>query len=607
MPQGTREFESHLLRRLEKIMDQIEEVRRKNDIVQLIGEHVALKKSGRNFKALCPFHEEKTPSFMVSPERQMFKCFGCGVGGDVFKFVMERERLDFGEALRLLAERAGVRLKEFRPSPEQKTKERLLEINHLAGEYYHYLLTEHRVGKPALEYLLKRGITKASIKTFKLGFAADEWEGLGHFLIKKKNYQAEELELAGLAIKGQKGYYDRFRGRIMFPLFDHRGRAVGFSGRVMTAEAKEAKYVNSPETLLYHKSEMLFGLEVTKEPIKKANRAVVVEGEFDLISSYQAGVKNVVAIKGSALTGEQIDLLKRFCEHLALALDMDSAGDAASRRGIELAEAKGLNLRVIKVGYGKDPDECAQHSAKVWRESVAAAVPVYDFYLDSAKKRFGTDTPEGKRKISDELAPILARVSNEVIKDHYVKKLADILGVSEEAVRLEIDKQARPALAKNAGAAPAETNRPRRERLEEYLLALIFASGKAMPEVIKTIDNHWFSRGAIKEIIGQLKAWYGKNKTWEINRFVVDLPEELVPAIDAAYLTDLKTVGTDPEVLKKEIQKTLEELKKMTARGKLDGLTAAIREAEAVKDRGKVKTLKQELVETIRLLSYNHD
>ena len=453
-------------------MDQIEEIKNKTDIVQLISEAVTLKKAGRNFKGLCPFHEEKSPSFMVSPERQMFKCFGCQIGGDVFKFVMERERLDFGEALRLLAGRAGVELKDYRLGPEQQIKEKLLEINHLAAEYYHYLLTEHKIGQAALAYLLKRGVAKASIKTFKLGFAASEWGGLHRYLTKKKGYRDDDLERAGLVVGGQRGFYDRFRGRVMFPLFDHRNRVVGFSGRVLDPEAKEAKYVNSPETLIYHKSEILYGLETTKEAIKKANKAVVVEGEFDLISSYQVGVANVVAIKGSALTGEQTDLLKRFCDHLALSLDMDKAGDAAAHRGIELAEAKGLNVRVIRLSFGKDPDECARHSARDWKDAVKAAVPIYDFYIDSAKQRFGIDTPEGKRQISDELAPLLSRISNQVIKAHYIKKLAQVLGVSEDAVLAEADKKNSLRVFPEAVQPGKEAVQPtRQERLEEYLLA----------------------------------------------------------------------------------------------------------------------------------------
>ncbi|MBU2052164.1 DNA primase [Patescibacteria group bacterium] len=589
-------------------MDQIEEVRRKTDIVQLISEAVTLKKAGRNFRALCPFHEEKTPSFMVSPERQMFKCFGCQKGGDAFKFVMERERLEFGETLRLLADRAGVQLKEYRPGPDQQIKEKLLEINHLASEFYHFLLTEHKLGKPALDYLLKRGITKSSIKTFKLGFAADEWESLRRYLTKKKNYQDEDLERAGLVIKGQKGFYDRFRARIMFPLFDHRNRVVGFSGRVLASETKEAKYVNSPETLLYHKSEVLYGLETTKEAIKKANKAVVTEGELDAISSYQAGVTNVVAIKGSALTIEQIDLLKRFCEHLVLALDMDTAGDAASRRGIELAEAKGLNVRVIRLAYGKDPDECAQHSARLWKDSVKAAVPVYDFYIESAKKRFGVATPEGKRQISDELSPLLSRISNQVIKAHYVKKLAGVLGVSEDAVSQEVSKKFTPRASSEAEPTrKPETSQTRQERLEQYLLSLILQLDKTMAATVRRIDWRWLGAGAVGQIGTKLQQWFKKQTSWEINRFVKDLPEELVGAIDSAYLTDLKQLNGDEPGLIKEIDKTLTELNKLATKTKLTQLTQALKEATKQKDEVKRKALEQELVETTRLLSYNHD
>ncbi len=588
-------------------MDQIEEVRRKTDIVQLISEAVPLKKAGRNFKGLCPFHEEKTPSFMVSPERQMFKCFGCQKGGDVYKFVMERERLDFGEALRMLADRAGVQLKEWRASPDQKIKEKLLEINHLASEYYHYLLTEHKAGKPALDYLLKRGVSKTSIKTFKLGFSPNEWEGLKHYLTKK-NYQDEDLERAGLAIKGERGWYDRFRDRIMFPLFDHRNRVVGFSGRVFDTESQEAKYVNSPETLLYHKSEVLYGLETTKEAVKKANKAVVVEGELDLISSYQAGVKNVVAIKGSALTIEQIDLLKRFCEHLVLALDMDTAGDAAARRGIELAEAKGLNVRVIRLEYGKDPDECAQHSARMWKDSVAGAVPVYDFYIESAKTRFGTDTPEGKRQISDELSPLLARITNQVIKAHYIKKLAELLGVSEDAVNQEVEKKYIPARQDSEGQAQKqEEPQTRQERLEEYLLALVLALGAKMAPAVKRIDVKSLSQGASARVFSKLQRWFTQQTTWEINRFVTILPEELVGAVDTAYLTDLKQTAGDTDALAKEIDKTLSALNKLAAKTKLTHLTQEIKEAGAQKDQTKRRALETELVETTRLLGYNHD
>jgi len=581
-------------------MDQIEEVRRKTDIVGLISQYVPLKKTGRNFSARCPFHEEKTPSFMVSEERQIFKCFGCGEGGDVFKFLMKKENMEFGEALRFLADKAGVELKNYQPTQSQKIKERLAEINHLASEYFHYLLLEHNLGKKPLQYLLKRAITKASIKLFKLGYSPDSWDDLQRFLVNKKKYQPEDLELAGLIIKGNKGYYDRFRGRIMFPLFDLRGRIVGFSGRVLEKEAKEAKYINSPETLLYRKSAVLYGLEITKDAIKKANRAIVVEGEFDLISSYQAGVKNVVAIKGSALTQEQIELIKRFAENASLALDSDMAGEAASRRGIELAEKAGLNLRVIKLKFGKDPDECSQKSARLWKESVREAVTIYDFLIESAVKRYGLKTIEGKRKVSGELAKLLRQIDNQVVRAHYIKKVAELLKVNEEAVKQEVEKS---ALVKEE---PVIANHPepksRRERLEEFLLALIVQAKEGIEELVEEINLEMLSEGAIKKIIINLKKWLRKGNRWEINQWISAVPEELVSRIDEAYLTDLRGLTDDLEKFKREFEDALTSLKKLAIKERMEFLSEQIKQAERQKDKERLGELEKEFREKAKQL-----
>jgi DNA primase len=590
-------------------MDQIEEVRRKTDIVQLISEAVALKKAGRNFKGLCPFHDEKTPSFIVSSERQIFKCFGCQTGGDCYGWLMKREGIEFGEALRLLAQKAGVELKDFRPSPDQKIKERLLEINHLAAEFYHYLLTEHRLGKRGMEYLLKRGITKDSIRLFKLGYSPNEWQGLTDYLTKKKGYKLNELEQAGLAIKGNGGrYYDRFRGRIMFPLFDHRGRVVGFAGRVLDPEEKEAKYINSPETVLYHKSLILYGLEISKEAIKKANRVIVVEGELDAISSYQAGVKNVAAIKGSALTEGQIELLKRFCENVSLALDSDSAGEAASRRGIELAEKLGLNVRIIRVKEGKDPDECAQKSARLWKDSVAEAVAVYDFLIEAGVKRYGVKTVEGKRKLSEEMAGALAKVENEVIKAYYMKKLAKVLEVEEEAVRMEVDKVGKittvePPFAPSTSLRATEgQSKTRQERLEEYLLALILQADKEMEKFVSLVKPEEWGETVIKKVLEQLQRWFKKDKEWEINKFVRSLAEELVAQVDAAYLLDLGRLTEDRDRLKREIEKTLADIERLNIKQKLEKLSKEINQAEKEKDRAKLNKLQKEFREMAKSL-----
>lgn len=578
-------------------MDQVDEVRRKTDIVQLISQYVALKKAGRNFKALCPFHEEKTPSFMVSQERQIFKCFGCQEGGDVFSFLMRKEGLEFGEALRMLADKAGVELKQYRPTRGQKQKEKFLAINHLASEYYHYLLTSHKLGKKALQYLLKRGISKASIKTFKLGYSADEWEGLIKYLHRKKKYELEDLDKAGVALKGKRGYYDRFRGRVMFTLFDIRNRVVGFAGRTMVSEAKEAKYINTPETDIYHKSNVLYGLETTKEEIKRADKAVVVEGELDAISSYQAGVKNVVAIKGSALTEAQIDLLKRFTDNLALALDADTAGDTASRRGIELAERAGMNVRIINLKYGKDPDECAQKSAKLWKDSVNQAVPIYDYLIDSAVKRFGADSPEGKRKVSEEVAKALATIQNQVVRAHYVKKLAETLSVKEEAVALEVERQARGLpQVKSQESQSHRTDQTRAEKLEAYILAILMQTDDGIDKLLKQVEKKWFARGAIKKVLDKLNAWTSSKKKWQIGKFVASLPSELVGVVDTAYLTEIAKEQLLLEEAEVELSKAIKELKNLRLKDRLQELSQEIKKAEEQKQGKKVAKLQNQFV-----------
>ena len=378
---------------------------------------------------------------------------------------------------------------------------------------------------------------------------------------------------------------------------------LGFSGRVLDPEIKEAKYVNSPETLLYHKSAMLYGLETTKDEVKKANRAIVVEGELDAISSYQAGVRNVAAIKGSALTEGQTELLKRFCENVSLALDSDSAGEAASRRGIESAEKLGLNVRIIRVKEGKDPDECAQKSARLWKDSVAEAVAVYDFLIEAGAKRYGVKTVEGKRKLSEEMAGVLAKVENEVIKAHYMKKLAKVLEVEEEAVRMEVDKVGKVAEVEPAFAtATARQAKSRQERLEEYLLALILQADKEMKNFVSLAKPEEWGETVIKKILEQLQQWFKKDKKWEINKFVRSLAEELVAQVDAAYLLDLGRLTEDRDRLKREIEKTLTDIKRLNIKQKLEKLSKEINQAEKEKDRAKLSKLQKEFREMAKSL-----
>ncbi|MFH2019003.1 MAG: DNA primase [bacterium] len=318
--------------------DQVEQVRQKSDIVEIVGEKVTLKKAGRHYKGLCPFHSEKSPSFIVSPERQSYKCFGCGEGGDVFSFLEKYEGMSFLESLETLAKRVGITIESYRPTAQDTVKKRLLTAMDLASEYYHFLLTKHESGEVAREYLKKRGITNEAIKQFKLGWAPNSWRNVSDFLVKKKGYKPEELEQAGMVLaQGRDNFYDRFRGRVMFPLRDHRGIVVGFSGRTLSSDVKEAKYINSPETLLYSKSKMLYGLWENREYIRKEDRVLLVEGELDTIPSWQAGEKAVVAIKGSAFTQEQARLIVRYTKNILMALDADAAGQEAIKRAVNIA------------------------------------------------------------------------------------------------------------------------------------------------------------------------------------------------------------------------------------------------------------------------------
>jgi len=586
-------------------MDQLEEIRSKIDIVQFISEFLPLKKAGRNFKALCPFHTEKTPSFIVSPERQIWKCFGCGAGGDVFGFLMEMERIEFGEALRILAKRAGVTLEGYRPSQSEAEKEKLFQVNHLASEFFHYLLLNHEIGKKALNYILQRGISKDSLEQFKLGYSPAMWDGLQKFLVGKKGYGVEDLEKAGLIIKNSNfqfsssKYYDRFRDRLMFPLSDHRGNITGFAGRVLDPEIKEAKYINTPETLIYHKSDLLYPLQVTKEEIKKENAAVVVEGELDAISCYQVGVKNAVAIKGSALTEQQSRLLKRFAENLILSLDSDVAGDMAARRGIEMADSLGLNIKVAVLEKYEDPDEAAQRQPAYLKEQIKKAENVYDFYIDSAFKRFGGRTVEEKRKIGSELIPILAKIEDEIVKDVYVRKLAERLGVNEEAVILQIEKFKSKAPLKVKMTPATSSAKTRREIVEEYLLSLLFQS-KKVKLLLEDELRLLFLVSVNQKLIAGLVSFLENNKKFSSQFFFKQLPAELRDAFDKLYLFDFGEKIEEEGWVSREIKKTKDQLQMLGIRERLQVATRRLKEEITESEEEKTK---EEIRELTRLLS----
>lgn len=573
--------------------DQIEEVKQKTDIVSLIGEYIEVKKAGRNYKALCPFHSEKTPSFMISPELQIYKCFGCSQAGDVFSFLKEYEGMEFGEALKFLADRAGVKLQRL-VGTDTSEKEKIIEINNLTSRFYQYLLFNSSFGKVALDYLLKeRGLKLATIKEFGLGFSPDSPLGLKKFLIDKKKFDPRDVERAGIGYPKGGYFIDRLRGRVIFPLLDHRGNTVGFAGRVLPGpnEKETAKYVNTPETPVYHKGSLLYALNLTRGNIKKKGVAIVVEGELDAISSWQEGIKNVVAIKGSALTEDQVRLLSRFSKKAILCLDSDIAGDAAARRGVITAQDQGLEVKVARLKDFKDPDDAARHNPEGYKKSLIEAVGIWDFLIDSVFERFDAKSGEGKAKISREVVPVLSLISDKIVQDHYVNLVAKRLEVSSEAVMEQLSKQSKKEQGVKEAELTSIERKERRELLEERLLSLGFRYNpeillkKSVLDLVKTPLS--------KRILDEYITYSLKKTKFNVSEFGRSLPKELFDGFAWMVLSEESEIN-NPGEIPIEIGAVLHELKTLSLKEKLTEVSGEVRELEEKGEKEKLTKVEEE-------------
>ncbi|MDO8444155.1 MAG: DNA primase, partial [bacterium] len=390
---------------------QVQEVKEKNDIIEVIGSYLTLKKAGVNYKAVCPFHSEKSPSFMINPERQTFKCFGCSEGGDVITFVEKMEGLDFYNALKLLAEKAGVQLKSNSVqygsnvhSADKKT--RSFEINEWAAKVYNKILTDHPKADPARKYLEKRGLSAETIKNFNIGYAPDSWDFILRFLISKKYTEAEAVE-AGVAIRSERGkIYDRFRGRIVFPICNPMGATVAFTARILEIPGKPtdtgAKYLNSSESAIYTKGKVIYGLDRAKMAIKEADLAIIVEGNMDVIACHQHGFKNVVASSGTAATLDQLKILSRYASEIAFCFDTDTAGQTAMKRAVKIALANDISTKIITTEPFKDADEAIKADPKNWQKMVASAKPSLEYWIDQLVVQNPKMEVSDKKKIAKE-------------------------------------------------------------------------------------------------------------------------------------------------------------------------------------------------------------
>ena len=567
------------------ISSPVEEIKNRLDIVGVIGNYIKLQKAGANFRAVCPFHSEKKPSFFVSPARQIWHCFGCNSGGDIFKFVMQIEGVEFGDALRLLAQKAGVQLKK--PSPEYKKwqteRTKLYDICELACRFFEKQLEEGSTGKEAQKYLLGRGLTPESIKKWRIGYSPDVWQSLSDFLTSR-GYQKEEIQKAGLALTSEKGsFYDRFRGRIIFPICDLNSQVVGFGGRIFKSD-DPAKYLNTPNTLLYDKSRILYGLAQAKVEIRKKNFCILVEGYIDEILVSQSGNENVVATSGTALTAFQLQILKRYSENLHTAFDMDVAGDNATKRGIDLAQIHGFNIKVITMPPDKDPADIVSQNPKQWEDLLRETKSITEFYFETTFSRFDRKSPEGKREISKILLPVIKRIPNKIEQSHWIQLLSQNLSVKEELVEDEL-KKIKTSTGREEPLAPTMTPeakpKSRKEILEERIATLVLKN----PPSLNLIDQDLCS--CFSPLIQTAIADFKEGRPSDFLNYL-------------AFRAEIDEEDIDRET---EIKTCLRELKCLEVKNKMDGISQELKKAEEEKKADKINDLIKKFKDTANELT----
>ncbi len=582
--------------------DVINQVIERSNIVEIIGNYTALKKAGRNFKALCPFHNEKTPSFVVNPDKQIFHCFGCAVGGNVVGFLMRQEHLEFPEAVRFLANKAGVVIPESEssaPSPSRQLREEILKVNALTAAFFHELLLTSRQeeAKTAREYLKGRGVNLDTVKKFQLGFAPNEWDALLKYL-RSKGISEELTAQAGLIIarEGKGGFYDRFRNRIVFPIGDVQNRYVAFGARTLQ-ESDGAKYINSPETAVYTKGQHMFGLAETKAAVGKMDQIIVVEGYMDMIMPYIHGVENIAASLGTALTVEQVRLLRRYTQNVVMLFDTDAAGQSAIVRSLDLLIDEGMNVRVATLSQDEDPDSfIRQQGLDAFTKRINSAQSVLDFKFNWLAAQNDPATPEAKSKIAQELLATIARFKSEVTKYELTKELARKLNIPEVVLL----KQA----ALGAGQKPifkepaAEIKRSASDLVGQELLLALFLRDAAWVKAAKdNIGPEDFSDAQVRQVVEVIWSLAQDSNDWTTNDILMRLNDEVGPSLVTKLISIEEGKLTDPARVFQDCIGKVQKEKQKKARGQL---MEAIRQAEALQDTEKLDKLKEQFNQLLK-------
>ena len=568
----------------------LEDILNRVDIVEVVSGYIPLKRAGRNFKALCPFHHEKTPSFMVSPDRQIYHCFGCNAGGNAFGFLMQYERLEFPEAVDILAKKAGVVLPQIQKEDAKTVSlyTQLYKINELVTLFYESTLNSSD-GIIAKNYLIKRGISQGTIKLFRLGFAPVKWDGLINHL-RAKNISLTLLEKAGLVLaKEGGGYYDRFRNRIIFPILDIKSRPLGFGARVL--DDTLPKYINSPETPVYTKGRNLYGLNLARDAIKELDYVVVVEGYLDSLMPYQEGLKNIVASLGTALTTEQARLIKRYTHNVTMVYDADDAGEMATLRTLDIFIEEGMNVKVVSLPEGLDPDSFVRKSGiQNFKDKINKAETLFDYKLRILKSRYSIKEIEAKARIAFEMLPTINKFKNAVLKSEYIKRLAQDLNLEEDALLQELKKvkEDRPYLDLNQVVQKKALNINPTEKL---LIKLMLEERELISRIRMSLEPADFLDERISRIVSVMFDLMEQGKNIETSNLINYLndTDTLQVICESTFLPEISAQNKD-----RVIDDCIQRLKSEKLKFKKQQLHDQIKTAQHLGDEEKLHRLMRE-------------
>ena len=587
-------------------MSEIEEIKFKLNIVELVSEYLPLKRAGSNYNGLCPFHNEKSPSFMVSEEKQIFHCFGCAAGGDVFEFLMRIEGIEFREALKILAKKAGVALKTVNHRVESK-KSQALDICEAAALFYHDCLIKSSKNSLANVYLEKREVNKEMIKHFCLGYSPSGWGDLRDFL-KTKGYSESEMLEAGLLSKSTKSgkVFDRFRNRLMFPIYNAFGNCIGFSARVLDeANDKMGKYINSPQSAIYNKSAAIYGLYQAKNAIKESKEVVFVEGQLDVIASHQAGIKNVVASSGTALTEDHLQIIKRYASIVKLCFDDDKAGKIALLRASKLVLSTELVGQVIELAGGKDPDEILKASPELFTDSLSHAENILDYYFNKTLSRLNRHDAVEKEKITSFLLKLTSLLKSPVQKAHYLQRLSVDLGIDQDVLKSQLKQDSKTKSFETRNRKFHEETPPevettklsRQDQQLERLLALLHSSNELWKNILWDLEPFLKPNTRLFNLYKLMQLYYTDGneistlKLDDLAHVFSDKPQEF-SYIQRIFILEETLYGafSEDELLREFIflQKSI---RKKYLLDRMQGLQDQLRQAEAQKDHHKIKEI----------------